>query len=88
MAAPMHAGKDVFEAFYKKDLAKRLLHGRSASVDAEKLMLTKLRNGPHPVTRLALSLVVRRVWRIGLSGRRVTSCRVRQPVHQQPGKHV
>ncbi|CAJ0563235.1 unnamed protein product, partial [Mesorhabditis spiculigera] len=36
-------GKDVFEAFYKKDLAKRLLLGRSASVDAEKAMLQKLR---------------------------------------------
>lgn len=35
-------GKDVFEAFYKKDLAKRLLLGRSASVDAEKAMLFKL----------------------------------------------
>ncbi|VDK49594.1 unnamed protein product [Anisakis simplex] len=36
-------GKDVFEAFYKKDLAKRLLLGRSASVDAEKSMLSKLK---------------------------------------------
>ena len=36
-------GKDVFEAFYKKDLAKRLLLGRSASVDAEKNMITKLK---------------------------------------------
>ncbi|VDO19968.1 unnamed protein product [Haemonchus placei] len=36
-------GKDVFEVFYKKDLAKRLLLGRSASVDAEKIMLSKLR---------------------------------------------
>ncbi|PAV80121.1 hypothetical protein WR25_24733 [Diploscapter pachys] len=36
-------GKDVFEAFYKKDLAKRLLLNRSASVDAEKIMLAKLR---------------------------------------------
>ncbi|KAL3989495.1 Cullin-4A domain protein [Acanthocheilonema viteae] len=36
-------GKDVFEAFYKKDLAKRLLLGKSASVDAEKLMLSKLK---------------------------------------------
>ena len=33
-------GKDVFEAFYKKDLAKRLLLGRSASADAEKGALT------------------------------------------------
>ena len=38
-------GKDVFEAYYKKDLAKRLLLGRSASVDAEKSMLSKLRAG-------------------------------------------
>ncbi|XP_037089322.1 cullin-4A-like [Pollicipes pollicipes] len=36
-------GKDVFEAFYKKDLAKRLLLGKSASVDAEKSMLSKLK---------------------------------------------
>lgn len=36
-------GKDVFEAFYKKDLAKRLLVGKSASVDAEKAMLSKLK---------------------------------------------
>ena len=34
-------GKDVFEAFYKKDLAKRLLLGKSASVDAEKAMIGK-----------------------------------------------
>ncbi|CAF1417985.1 unnamed protein product [Adineta ricciae] len=37
-------GKDVFEAFYKKDLAKRLLVGKSASVDAEKSMLLKLKH--------------------------------------------
>ncbi|XP_035581771.1 cullin-4B-like isoform X2 [Zalophus californianus] len=36
-------GKDVFEAFYKKDLAKRLLLGKSSSVDAEKSMLSKLK---------------------------------------------
>jgi len=36
-------GKDVFEAFYKKDLAKRLLLGKSASVDAEKSMIAKLK---------------------------------------------
>lgn len=40
-----HTGKDVFEAFYKKDLAKRLLVGKSASVDAEKSMLSKLKHG-------------------------------------------
>ncbi|KFH43225.1 Cullin-4A-like protein [Hapsidospora chrysogenum ATCC 11550] len=36
-------GKDTFEAFYKKDLARRLLMGRSASQDAERSMLAKLR---------------------------------------------
>ena len=36
-------GKDVFEAFYKKDLAKRLLLGKSSSTDAEKTMITKLK---------------------------------------------
>lgn len=35
-------GKDVFEAFYKKDLAKRLLLGKSASIDAEKSMISKV----------------------------------------------
>ncbi|KAK4135341.1 Cullin-domain-containing protein [Trichocladium antarcticum] len=37
-------GKDVFEAFYKKDLARRLLLGRSASADAERSMLAKLKS--------------------------------------------
>ena len=36
-------GKDVFEAFYKRDLARRLLLGRSASQDAERSMLAKLK---------------------------------------------
>ena len=36
-------GKDVFEAFYKKDLAKRLLLGRFASIDAEKAAIAKLK---------------------------------------------
>ncbi|TYG70198.1 hypothetical protein ES288_D05G293600v1 [Gossypium darwinii] len=36
-------GKDVFEAFYKKDLAKRLLLGKSASINAEKSMISKLK---------------------------------------------
>ncbi|CAL5409311.1 unnamed protein product [Camellia sinensis] len=36
-------GKDVFEAFYKKDLAKRLLLGKSASIDSEKSMISKLK---------------------------------------------
>lgn len=37
------SGKAVFEAFYKKDLARRLLMGRSASADAERSMLTRLK---------------------------------------------
>ena len=37
----------MFEAFYKKDLAKRLLLGKSASFDAEKSMLLKLKQGVH-----------------------------------------
>jgi len=36
-------GKDVFEAFYKRDLAKRLLLARTASVDAERGVLAKLK---------------------------------------------
>lgn len=36
-------GKDVFEAFYKKDFAKRLLLGRSVSADVEKSLLAKLK---------------------------------------------
>lgn len=47
-------GKDVFEAFYKKDLAKRLLLGKSASFDAEKSMLLKLKQecGPNFTSKL------------------------------------
>ncbi|KAK4225541.1 putative cullin [Podospora fimiseda] len=37
-------GKDIFEAFYKKDLARRLLLGRSASQDAERSMISKLKS--------------------------------------------
>lgn len=36
-------GKDVFEAFYKKDLAKRLLLNKSASIDLERSMISKLK---------------------------------------------
>ncbi|KAL7470770.1 hypothetical protein ACHAXS_011044 [Conticribra weissflogii] len=35
--------KDVFEAFFKRDLAKRLLTGRSVSSDVEKSFLSKLK---------------------------------------------
>lgn len=40
-------GKAVFEAFYKKDLARRLLMGRSASDDAERSMLARLKTGTY-----------------------------------------
>ena len=58
-------GKDVFEAFYKKDLAKRLLVGKSASFDAEKAMLLKLKQGC--ITHFCLSAFLKavkcfRVW--------------------------
>lgn len=36
-------GKDVFEAFYKKDLSKRLLLSKSVSIDAEKSFISKLK---------------------------------------------
>lgn len=42
-------GKAVFEAFYKRDLARRLLLQRSASADAEKSMLTRLKSGKYVV---------------------------------------
>lgn len=43
-------GKDTFEAFYKNDLARRLLLNKSASIDSEKSMLNKLKQGgvAHP----------------------------------------
>lgn len=36
-------GKDVFEAFFKKDLAKRILLKKNASIDAEKSMISRLK---------------------------------------------
>lgn len=64
-------GKAVFEAFYKKDLAKRLLMNRSASADAEKSMLDKLKQGEstnlscrniaYPDQNVALAS--RKIWR-------------------------
>lgn len=38
-------GKAVFEAFYKKDLARRLLMERSASDEAERNMILRLKTG-------------------------------------------
>ncbi|KAK9464441.1 Cullin [Lipomyces arxii] len=37
------ADKDMFEAYYKTHLAKRLLGGRSISDDVERMMITKLK---------------------------------------------
>ncbi|KAJ1902141.1 hypothetical protein LPJ66_000230 [Kickxella alabastrina] len=36
-------GKDIFEAYYKRDMAKRLLYNKSVSVDAERMMLQRLK---------------------------------------------
>ena len=38
-------GKDVFQAFFRNDLAKRLLLGKSSDFDIEKTLITKLRQG-------------------------------------------
>lgn len=38
-------GKDIFEEFYKRDLSKRLLLSKSASVDTERIMVMKLKDG-------------------------------------------
>lgn len=57
-------GKAVFEAFYKNDLARRLLMGRSASNEAEKSMLILLKKGMFSVFNRLLqkgSNVFRRV---------------------------
>lgn len=35
--------KDVFQTFYSKNLAKRLIHGTSASEDLEGTMIGKLK---------------------------------------------
>lgn len=49
-------GKAVFEAFYKRDLARRLLLGRSASADAEKSMLSRLKSGESTEPLLCLTI--------------------------------
>lgn len=48
----------MFEAFYKKDLAKRLLLGKSASIDAEKSMITKVNKRLICVTKYELLLMM------------------------------
>merc|ERR1712137_109294 len=37
------SGKDIFQAFYRTDLAKRLLIGKSVNEELEKLMISKLK---------------------------------------------
>ena len=37
-------GKDIFEAFYKKDLAKRLLLNKCSSYDLERSLISKLKS--------------------------------------------
>lgn len=70
-------GKAVFEAFYKRDLARRLLLGRSASSDAEKSMLTRLKSGTLADGRLVLCVTSRlmtrrmRCWLYSQSGTNV-----------------
>lgn len=49
-------GKAVFEAFYKNDLARRLLMGKSASDDAEKSMLIRLKKGWKHFPSISLGL--------------------------------
>ena len=48
------SGKDAFEAFYKKDLAKRLLFNRSFSMDTEKSAISRLKAecGAHFTSKL------------------------------------
>ena len=48
------SGKDAFEAFYKKDLAKRLLFSRSFSLDTEKSSISRLKAecGAHFTSKL------------------------------------
>ncbi len=52
--------KDMFEAFYKKHLSKRLLLGKCMSVDLERNMLSKLKTecGANFTAKLEGSLLV------------------------------
>lgn len=70
-------GKAVFEAFYKNDLARRLLMGRSASDDAEKSMLSRLKTG-----------LCRLYGCLKLYGRLTLSTRMWIRFHTQFGSHV
>lgn len=39
----LSSAKDVFEGFYKRDLAKRLLQSRTASLELERSLIAKLK---------------------------------------------
>jgi cullin-4 len=69
-------GKAVFEAFYKKDLARRLLMGRSASADAERSMLSRLKIGKCSCKCF-----------LGLK-KKLTYCRMWCRLHRQPRADV
>lgn len=61
----------MFEAFYKKDLAKRLLLGKSASIDVEKQLISKLKTecGSQFTNKLVRNrLVVERQCRVSHTG--------------------
>lgn len=79
----------MFEAFYKKDLAKRLLLGKSASIDAEKSMISKvffvqirLRSGHES------SILCKIPERWSLVSANAAEDRMWKPVHKQTRGHV
>ncbi|CAB1340785.1 unnamed protein product [Coregonus sp. 'balchen'] len=47
--------KDVFQKFYARMLAKRLIHGLSLSMDSEEAMINKLKAGAWPLTHVPSS---------------------------------
>ena len=69
LSCPCAQGKDVFEAFYKRILSRRLLMGRSASMDAEKLCISKIKAecGPQFTNQLEGMLKVGRLGAVGRS---------------------
>ncbi|EWC48551.1 hypothetical protein DRE_01773 [Drechslerella stenobrocha 248] len=75
-------GKDVFEAFYKKDLARRLLMGRSASADAEKAMLSKLKTECGSGFTMNLEIMFKD---IDISKENMTSFKVSKAAAEQSG---
>uniref|UniRef100_A0AAQ5ZYH5 Cullin-2 n=1 Tax=Amphiprion ocellaris TaxID=80972 RepID=A0AAQ5ZYH5_AMPOC len=47
--------KDIFQKFYARMLAKRLIHGLSLSMDSEEAMINKLKAGAWPLTHVPSS---------------------------------